>query len=91
MDVAFASSWWSTIPGDCGVGHVDHSTRGPVEHRGCSGLCQVSPPGLVAHLGRTSIRGSCAGRTVGHRRFKIHPAARLGGVGYQGVLGRIEE
>ena len=54
---------------------VDLLTRGPVEHRGCSGLCQVSLPGHVTHLGRTSIRRSCAVRTVGHCRFKIHPAA----------------
>ena len=64
MDGACASSWWSTIPGDCGVGHVDNSTRGPVEHRGCSGLCQVSPPGLVAWAARASA-GPSLGAQLG--------------------------
>ena len=43
---------------------MDHSTRGLVGHRGCSGLCQVRPPGLVAWAARASA-GPALGAQLG--------------------------
>ena len=59
---------------------MDHSTCVPLGHRGFSGLCQVSPPGLVAWAARASAGPALGAQlgTVVSRSTQPHDSEVLG-------------